>query len=431
MATSIGRQDIPWVEQARAWIGLAEGPGTSVNPAIRAFYADAGHPEIEDDGVAWCAAFVGACLRRSGIESTGSLMARSYLAWGEPLERPREGAIAVLKRGANPAEGHVGFFVSEEDGTIRILGGNQGDRVCVAGFPRSRLLGYRWPRGREGSDEAFERALTHVLSQEGGYVDDPSDAGGPTNQGITLATLAMHLGEPFGDATRDRLVRRLKDITPGEVANIYRRRYWQVARCDAIPIGLAAMHFDAAVNHGTARAARMLQTATGAFVDGEIGVETLQTCWQADEPRTIERYAIERQAAYRRLTTFKRFGKGWLNRVMATRAFALSLARPQSSTTTRNSEKKDMTVKSPIQTPKWWGQSATIWGVAITALTAVLPSVGPLLGLEISAELAKAIGGDLMNFVQGGGGVIGTLIAIYGRLRARGPLVRRQLSLTL
>ena len=51
-------------------------------------YADVGHPEIDNDEVAWCAAFLGACLERAGIGSTRSLMARSYLGWGQALAEP-------------------------------------------------------------------------------------------------------------------------------------------------------------------------------------------------------------------------------------------------------------------------------------------------------------------------------------------------------
>ncbi|MEZ5776014.1 MAG: hypothetical protein R3D33_15310 [Hyphomicrobiaceae bacterium] len=80
-----------WLTLARGEIGVAEKPGAADDPRILAYYRDAGHPEIRHDEVAWCAAFVGACLKRSGIAPTGSLMARSYLRWGQPLARPRPG----------------------------------------------------------------------------------------------------------------------------------------------------------------------------------------------------------------------------------------------------------------------------------------------------------------------------------------------------
>ena len=100
-----------WLELAWADLGVAEAPGAANNPRVVRYYADAGHPEVTADEVAWCAAFVGACLERAGVASTRSLMARSYLAWGEALDEPRTGAIAVLSRGSDPSLGHVGFLI--------------------------------------------------------------------------------------------------------------------------------------------------------------------------------------------------------------------------------------------------------------------------------------------------------------------------------
>src|SRR5262249_37348156 len=156
--------------------------------------SDVGQPQVKDDETAWCAAFLGACLERAGIRSTRSLAARSYLAWGESVGEFRPGVIAVLSRTADPALGHVGFLVGQTADAVILLGGNQGDCVSVQAFPRSRLLGLRWPlappvipeaeataagRGRNypgpraTNDALFDRALAHVLAMEGGYTDDP------------------------------------------------------------------------------------------------------------------------------------------------------------------------------------------------------------------------------------------------------------------
>jgi uncharacterized protein (TIGR02594 family) len=421
-----------WLRQAEQWIGLSEQAGRASHPEIVAFYADAGHPDVRDDSVAWCAAFVGACLARSGITPTGSLRARSYLGWGEPITEPRRGAVAIFSRGKGSVQGHVGFLIEEAGDRIHILGGNQGDRVSRASFPRTRLLGYRWPLIEESRAEisGFERALAHVLALEGGFVDDPQDPGGPTRAGVTLATFADHLGIPLVDATRGELRQRLAALSDAEIATVYRVRFWRRVRCEALPPPLALMHFDAAVNHGTGRAVRMLQSAVGASVDGEIGPETLSRCQSADPAGAVGRYAAGRRAAYRRLPAFARYGRGWLARVETTRTAALALIG--SSTTSQSQAKEtDMQAKPQTQRPKWWGGSITIWGVLVTALTAVLPALGPLVGLEISAEIADAIGRELTNFAQGGGGLLGTVIAIYGRLRARGPLIRKRLSLTV
>lgn len=423
-----------WLAHARTWLGLAERPGAGSDPNIVAFYADAGHPEVGDDSVAWCAAFVGACLARSGVRPTGSLRARSYLDWGVPLDGPCKGAVVVLSRGASKALGHVGFLVEATGKRLRVLGGNQEDRVSIATFARSRLLGYRWPSDApfDSMDDGFTAALQHVLRLEGGFVDDPADPGGPTKSGITLLALAEHLGMPLDEATRPVLRSRLVSLSDAEIATIYREHYWRRASCHLLPPPIALMHFDAAVNQGPARAIRMLQAAVDATVDGEIGPETLGNSRRADPVDTIERYAGARRAAYRKLPSFVRFGRGWLARVDKTRSAALALAgRTSPSTSPRNKEPTSMQGKPQPQKPKWWGESVTIWGVLITTLTAVLPALAPVFGFEISAELAETIGRELTNLVQGGGGLLGTAIAIYGRLRARGPLIRKRLSMTL
>jgi pimeloyl-ACP methyl ester carboxylesterase len=81
--------------------------------------------------------------------------------------------------------------------------------------------------------------------------------------------------------------------------------------------------------------------------------------------------------------------------------------------------------------PKWWGRSMTIWGVVVTTLSTVLPALGPVLGLNITAELIHQLGDNVVLFGQALGGLIGTVLAIYGRVRASTPLERRQLTLTL
>lgn len=135
-----------WLRLARAELGVKEGAGTANNPVVLKYYADAGHPEINADSVAWCAAFAGAMLERAGFPSSKQLNARSYLTWGEPVEKPYPGCIAVFSRGDPRSwEGHVGFYLGEDPTRIQIIAGNQGDAVSIGNEPKSRLLGYREP----------------------------------------------------------------------------------------------------------------------------------------------------------------------------------------------------------------------------------------------------------------------------------------------
>lgn len=133
-------------ELAKAEIGTVEWAKGN-NPKVVAYFKDAGHPQVKDDETAWCAAFVGAMLKRAGVRGTGKLTARSYLDWGVPVERGRaeEGDIVVLRRGTSSWQGHVGFFVKDNGKTITILGGNQSNAVNRKPYrvDKGQLLGIR------------------------------------------------------------------------------------------------------------------------------------------------------------------------------------------------------------------------------------------------------------------------------------------------
>ncbi|WP_323855202.1 TIGR02594 family protein [Xenorhabdus koppenhoeferi] len=91
----------------------------------------------------WCAAYVGAMLKRVGVRSTRFESAKSYLEWGMPLKEPHYGCVAVFSREGG---GHVVFVVGvAENGDVVVLGGNQSDEVNIRSFLRSRVSGYRWP----------------------------------------------------------------------------------------------------------------------------------------------------------------------------------------------------------------------------------------------------------------------------------------------
>lgn len=99
---------------------------------------------VDPATVAWCAAFMNAVLEKAGTKGTGSLSARSYLNWGTAVDQPGYGDVVVLKRGKSQTAGHVGFYEgTNPDGTIRVFGGNQGNKVGTSNFRASDVLGYR------------------------------------------------------------------------------------------------------------------------------------------------------------------------------------------------------------------------------------------------------------------------------------------------
>lgn len=141
------------VDVAQRFMFVRERPGTQDNAYIQAWLEDAGLPEGSHDEVPWCGAFakfiVGRCL---GLPTPPhSASARSWLLAGSPVTEPLRGDVVVFQRGAAgqpgpdviDAPGHVAFFVEKAPGVVRVVGGNQGNRVSWAVFPSANVLGFR------------------------------------------------------------------------------------------------------------------------------------------------------------------------------------------------------------------------------------------------------------------------------------------------
>lgn len=155
----------------------------------------------------------------------------------------------------------------------------------------------------------FDRCLDLVLFHEGAFVDHPADPGGATNMGVTKKAWEEWIGH---DITKEEL----RSLTVAEITPFYRKRYWDVCKCDDLPAGLDYIVFDIAVNSGTGRAAKFLQSAVGATADGVIGNGTL-TCVKRTPLSTLELINIicdRRELFYKSLPTFPTFGRGWLRR---------------------------------------------------------------------------------------------------------------------
>jgi hypothetical protein len=78
MSATVVAGDPAWLKNTRASsLGLKEIVGSKHEPNVREFFAEAGHPEIHNDEIPWCAAFANGMLRRAGYAGTGSLAARA------------------------------------------------------------------------------------------------------------------------------------------------------------------------------------------------------------------------------------------------------------------------------------------------------------------------------------------------------------------
>lgn len=167
---------------------------------------------------------------------------------------------------------------------------------------------------------SLDTLIDAVLRREGGYVNHQADRGGPTNFGITQATLSGWLGRPATAAD-------VEGMSPVTAREIYRKQYFLAPGYDAIPDpALQELIFDFAVNSGPGAATKALQTTLqkmGLYpgaIDGAIGPQTRQglrgvTNW----PELYFRVKCERYELYLRFIgrdpAQAVFATGWANRM--------------------------------------------------------------------------------------------------------------------
>ena len=166
----------------------------------------------------------------------------------------------------------------------------------------------------------YEKCIPRTLSHEGGFVNDPRDAGGATNLGITIATYRRYLNSRG-------TVADLKAMTRDQAVTIYKRQYWDAVNGDKLPAGLDYAVFDYAVNSGPARAAKALQGLLGVAQDGALGPATLAAIGGRDVAALINGLCDQRLAFMRSIRggkDWRAFSKGWTRRVEDVRSAALA-----------------------------------------------------------------------------------------------------------
>ena len=125
---------------------------------------------------------------------------------------------------------------------------------------------------------SFNRAFEIVLGHEGGYSADPQDPGGETKFGISKRAY------PQLD---------IKALTIEQARDIYFKDYWVAAGCEHVADeAMAILMFDCAVNQGVFRAKQI-----------------------AGKAKTPVEFQAERALHYAGLSTFQRFGRGWMRRL--------------------------------------------------------------------------------------------------------------------
>lgn len=141
----------------------------------------------------------------------------------------------------------------------------------------------------------FKQALDNLIGEEGGYVNNPHDAGGETVFGIARASHPQWAGWPLVDALKRQfsnlvdLNRQLKESATVQdaVQSFYRAEYWSFDSVESQAVANKLLSID--VLFGRGHGTQILQTALVRLgfhidVDGQLGAKTLNALQKAKEP---------------------------------------------------------------------------------------------------------------------------------------------------
>jgi lysozyme family protein len=166
----------------------------------------------------------------------------------------------------------------------------------------------------------FKDSLKLILDFEGGLDDDPRDPGGRTAYGILQREYNPYrreLGKPVQDVFK---------ISKAEVADIYKRKYWDAMYCDELAPGIDFAVVDYTINSGHAQCTRDIQRVLGLPVDGDFGPKTLAALKKADPKTFIPALYDRRMRMLRGLHHWPVFGKGWTDRCVRGARYAMKVA---------------------------------------------------------------------------------------------------------
>lgn len=166
------------------------------------------------------------------------------------------------------------------------------------------------------------KMVEDILHQEGGFVDDPDDKGGPTKHGVSLR-YARNIGldlDGDGDTDKDDIM-----LVDERIARqLYLSDFYLAPRINTLPEPLQPFTFDSAVNHGPARAIMFVQGAVNHWgftlqMDGRIGKKTRQALEDLQQitdftwPQLIRVMVSLRLLLYRNIVATDATQEKWLD----------------------------------------------------------------------------------------------------------------------
>lgn len=160
--------------------------------------------------------------------------------------------------------------------------------------------------------DRFDEFIERLLDHEGGYSSDRADPGNWTGGQVGVGVLK---GTKYGIAANTYPELDIRNLTWEQAKAIYRRDFWQAARCDLMRPSIAFQLLDGAVNSGVRRASMWLQEAAGTKVDGVIGPQTLGAVQATDHNDLCFRFLASRLEFMTGLRNWGQHGKGWARRI--------------------------------------------------------------------------------------------------------------------
>ena len=182
---------------------------------------------------------------------------------------------------------------------------------------------------------SIDKLIPFILKWEGGFVNDPTDRGGATNKGVTIATYEAYCRKK---GLPRPTVEQLKNIPDAHWRDIIKTMFWDKWHADDIHSQKVANILVDWVWLSGVHGIKKPQALLGVKADGIVGNKTLSAVNCADPEelfaalykervkfinaivaRSVAAYEkkIGRPATEKELLkhTQKRFAKGWLNRL--------------------------------------------------------------------------------------------------------------------
>lgn len=172
----------------------------------------------------------------------------------------------------------------------------------------------------------FIISLQKIVTNEGGYINDPDDLGGETYKGIARNSHGSWQGWALIEQFKSKPDFPHSLDTNSQLQNLveqfYLNNFWLPLNAELIQNQTSADSvFDFAVNSGLTTATRLVQSIVGTRIDGIIGVITLNKINSMDFGYFQAKLTVAKIEYYintiRKRPTSKKFLLGWISRSLS------------------------------------------------------------------------------------------------------------------